>query len=302
MSSETVDDSSAVVGGEGKTTGGNDHIDNDNDNNNNINNNNKGATNDGREEGSGGAEVSDGVHNDTAENSNDNEQQLPSPPTPSTTSAAAAAVEDSKEDAPVKQEPPRELTDAEKIELELTTSCAIMFQCAWRQRVAAKVATSLAVSIIEKIYDPRTETFYYYNKRLDKSRWDIPSYFKQVQGGMGILKVSPTYTDKQSTIMIQAASRRRLAKKTVRRLLVKCTDKVYDESTNSYYYYNRSSGETSWDKPKLWGMEDVEDYDGTRERERKRAESMSRKRSSRRGSTHGSRRPSTRGSDFSEYR
>jgi len=229
--------------------------------------------------------------NPTTDTTEDNDNSTPSPDLPPSSEVSASK---------------KDLTDAERIELELTTSCAIMFQCAWRCRVAVKKTTAIALDIIEKIYDPRTETYYYYNKRLDKSRWEVPLYFKLAKGGEKLLEVSPTYTDLQATMMIQTCLRRRIARKVIRKLLVETTDKVYDENTNQYYYFNRTSGETSWEKPKIWGMEDVEDYDGTRERERKRALSLSRK-DSKRGSRRGTRRGSTRGSvrseaEFSEYR
>ena len=182
------------------------------------------------------------------------------PPSPGTSTGVSQQLDQPPEQPP----PPKEnsLTDEERIELELTSSCALMFQCAWRQRVAVQLATSIAKEVIEKIYDPRTETYYYYNKRLDKSRWEIPKYFQLARGGEKILTVSPTYTEPQAATMIESAIRRRLGRKNVRNILVKHTDKVYDEGTNSYYYYYRVTGETRWEKPGLWGEEDVEDYDG----------------------------------------
>ena len=188
-----------------------------------------------------------------------------------------------------------------QLENELLTTCVTMVQCAWRQRAAQLKCCDMAVANIEKIWDPRcvqsftalplprahpppdtpfllprprTESFYYYNVRLDKSRWEPPVFFKFAR--KEITKVSPTYSGMQATKMIQTMLRCRLARKKVRSLLKDHVDKVRDEQTNSFYYYNRLLKTTIWDKPKIWGKEDLEDYNG----ERAKKKAMAARRSS----------------------
>ncbi|GMH46426.1 hypothetical protein TrRE_jg4031 [Triparma retinervis] len=152
------------------------------------------------------------------------------------------------------------------IEDELLASCVVMVQCAWRQRAAQLKSCDLAIATIEKIWDPRTKSFYYYNVRLDKSRWEPPVFFKFAR--KEITKVSPTYSGKQAILMMQTLLRRRLARKKVRSILKDHVDKVYDEQTNSFYYYNRLLKTTSWDKPGIWGREDLEDYNGVKAKQK----------------------------------
>ena len=195
------------------------------------------------------------------------------------------------------------MTEEEQIEHELMSSCALLVQCAWRQRSAQITCCAMAESLIEKIYDPRTDSFYYYNVRLDKSRWEMPTYFKLAR--RKIEKISPTYTVAQASKMAQGMIRGRLARKRVRKLLVGHVDKVHDEQTNGYYYYNRLTQHTSWEKPKIWGREDLEDYNGEREREKQKRDrvSVSSQLHGRRASRRNSKRPSTVNSDApSEYR
>lgn len=72
--------------------------------------------------------------------------------------------------------------------------------------------------------------------------------------------------------LIQSMLRGRLSRKRVRKLLTSHVDKIHDPQTNSYYYFNRTLQITSWDKPSIWGEEDLEDYNGENERKEKERE------------------------------
>eukprot|EP00957_Ditylum_brightwellii_P169302 12885526-Ditylum_brightwellii.AAC.1 len=124
--------------------------------------------------------------------------------------------------------------------------------------LARKRSCILANDIIEKVYDPRTKLHYYYNKRLDRSRWTMP-FFLDICG-RDIENISPAYTDIQAAIMIQSMLRVRISQKMTRQMLSERVDKVHDDTTNSFYYFDRVSGTTSGTKSFLWGSEDHEDY------------------------------------------
>jgi hypothetical protein len=54
--------------------------------------------------------------------------------------------------------PPASMSEEDlnrSIEDELLASCVLMVQCAWRQRAAQLKSCELAISTIEKIWDPR---------------------------------------------------------------------------------------------------------------------------------------------------
>ena len=109
--------------------------------------------------------------------------------------------------------------------------------------------------MIEKIYDPRTDDYFYYNKVTTESRWTKAKCL----GNHDIENLAATYTEEQGALMIQSALRRKFAKKRVRKLYAMIVSKVYDEYTDAYYYYNADTGEAFWDKPLILGSQDLED-------------------------------------------
>ncbi|CAM9624079.1 unnamed protein product, partial [Choristocarpus tenellus] len=129
------------------------------------------------------------------------------------------------------------------------------------QRVVRGFAGRLAAlkqvnEVIEKIYDPRTGGFYYYNSITGESSWKSPAMLKRILGEFGDLEhVANTYTDEQAAVMLQAAWRQRMAKKITRTLVASVILKVYDPSTGADYYYNTMTGDTFWSKPSLLGQE-----------------------------------------------
>ena len=50
---------------------------------------------------------------------------------------------------------------------------------------------------------------------------------------------------------IQRMWRAKLAQRRIQDMLDQVYEKVYDENTGGYYYYNKVTCTTSWDKPKL---------------------------------------------------
>ena len=47
----------------------------------------------------------------------------------------------------------------------------------------------------------------------------------------------------------------------IRALVREVFDKVYDEGSGTYFYYNKHTGESSWIKPKCLGSEEFDDYE-----------------------------------------
>ena len=125
----------------------------------------------------------------------------------------------------------------------------------WRCSIARRRAYIQAQKVIEKIYDPRTDDYFYYNKVTTESRWTKAKCL----GNHDIENLAATYTEEQGALMIQSALRRKFAKKRVRKLYAMIVSKVYDEYTDAYYYYNADTGEAFWDKPLILGSQDLED-------------------------------------------
>lgn len=134
----------------------------------------------------------------------------------------------------------------------------IKIQTLYRSFHARKCACDVAQNIIEKIFDPKSSTYYYYNSRLDTSRWTIPFFL--VYAKRDIIKISPTYTKDEASTLIQKLLRRRLSQKQVRRCLALIYEKKLDEDTNKFYYYNKSNNSRYETKSNLWGSEDIINY------------------------------------------
>ena len=83
----------------------------------------------------------------------------------------------------------------------------LVIQCAFRVNLARKCFRKKLEGRYEKIYDPRREKFYYYDRQLRRSTWKKPVLVAYV----GDLGIAPTYTEEQAAIMIQRQVRRRLA-------------------------------------------------------------------------------------------
>eukprot|EP00752_Nemacystus_decipiens_P011953 g10598.t1 len=115
--------------------------------------------------------------------------------------------------------------------------------------------------VYEKIFDPRTRGYYYYNTHTFETTWTPPKVVTRILGEFGDLDtIAPTYTEEEAAIMLQAAWRRRRGIRMARALLASVVSKILDEASGAHYYFNSLTGETSWSKPALFGSEDVESY------------------------------------------
>lgn len=77
----------------------------------------------------------------------------------------------------------------------------------------------------------------------------------------------------EAASLIQGLYRSRKAREMVKQLALLAFERVYDESTGFYFYFNRQTGESSWEAPKLAGMNAYT----PRSRKRFQAQEMKRK-------------------------
>lgn len=65
-----------------------------------------------------------------------------------------------------------------------------------------------------------------------------------------------------AAVRLQAAARGRLARRAVLSHAAEVYQKVWDPSTEAFYYHNKQTDEVSWEKPKILSAHDLEDFEG----------------------------------------
>lgn len=157
---------------------------------------------------------------------------------------------------------------------------AVMLQQQFRARIARKHMRMVFNSMVDKTYDPTTGRYYYANKKTGTIRWQPPAGMteEEMLTPRSFAKAKRTeeaeaqqftrerrraqrlarggFTEAEAATLVQRQFRTRIARKHFRLLLNSTIDKVYDESSGLYYYFNKKSGAVTWDKPK--GMGDQE--------------------------------------------
>ena len=129
---------------------------------------------------------------------------------------------------------------------------------------------SLVEIVFEKVYDPGNDAFFYFNSRTETSSWVKPKLFGQkdlaesrtertVMTGRQVSGRAMVRTARRAENMTQneaatkigaflklAAARRRLANQ-----VLEVWEPVWDESQQEFYFFNKETEESVWDKPAL---------------------------------------------------
>ena len=116
--------------------------------------------------------------------------------------------------------------------------------------------------------------YYYFNTKTGASAWTKPAFareediftpraraaaeMKEQKREEGTLKTASTMTEDEAAKTIQGLWKTRKARKYLRLLIASLYEKVYDESSGTFYYYNTKTGESMWEKPKSMGTEDLQ--------------------------------------------
>ena len=140
-----------------------------------------------------------------------------------------------------------------------------------RKRVVAQLRPGFSLSLSAPLTHDRA--YYYYNTKTGASAWTKPAFAreediftpraraaaeaKEQKRSEGTLKTASTMTEDEAAKTIQGLWKTRKARKYLRVLIASLYEKVYDESSGTFYYYNTRTGESMWDKPKSMGTEDL---------------------------------------------
>ena len=160
---------------------------------------------------------------------------------------------------------------------------AAHIQGAWRSHRARALLRQLVSGVYTKGFDAESGQFFYYNSKTGESVWtkpvvlgdtdlDVSPRSKIEAKKSGVLKVedepeepkaSPRFlakdlTQEEAAVHIQQAWRTSIARKRFKALVSGVWAKGYDQKRGSFFYYNKKSGESSWEKPPVLHDIDVE--------------------------------------------
>ncbi|DBA02361.1 TPA: hypothetical protein N0F65_007180 [Lagenidium giganteum] len=129
-----------------------------------------------------------------------------------------------------------------------------------RARIARNHMRTLISSVYEKIWDESSERFYYHNTRTKEVKWERPRWVsdaelptprQRLEQERKERREGRQLTQKQAAVMVQRVYRKRRGFEMLLRLSRAVYERIYDPTTQRYYYHNTRTKETSWDKPLL---------------------------------------------------
>jgi len=139
-------------------------------------------------------------------------------------------------------------------EYEMRVSCAMKMQSLIRKFIARKRVLVVANKRYEKILDPKTGKYFYYDAVKDYAIWVKPYIFLHQDCD----KIAQTYLDEEAATMVQRNFRRQVSLKAVRKQYREVVRLLEEPELPTAYYYNPRTFRTYWDLPTF--MNGIYDY------------------------------------------
>ena len=144
--------------------------------------------------------------------------------------------------------------DASKVAHVLYTDndrnkAAAKLQALYRTRHSRKLVHELIKGAYVKEYDPYSSSFYYMNKKTGESSWEKPK-------NLGSDEMVSAH-EEEAARKIQGLYRTRNARRSLQSMIQELFEKRFDEASGYYYYVNKRTGETTWEKPKMLGSSEI---------------------------------------------
>ena len=132
----------------------------------------------------------------------------------------------------------------------------------WKARQARMAIKRMLRDVWMKVYDESSGGWYYFNKVTHESSWEKPKLLgssdlaktprhKTPRKAVAPRKLAHEMTDEEAATKLQGMWRTRQARMAIKRMLRDVWMKVFDESTGGWYYWNKVTHESSWEKPML---------------------------------------------------
>jgi len=129
-----------------------------------------------------------------------------------------------------------------------------------------------------KVWDDEQGLYYYFNRQTSEASWEKPKLlgdedldishpndtessswmaWKRSGSSVTMSRTAPMSED-EAVAVLQGFFRTALARRRVVGVIMEQFRKIYDESSGNYYYFNKKTGKSTWDKPLLLGGYDLD--------------------------------------------
>ena len=152
---------------------------------------------------------------------------------------------------------------------------ALIIQRLARRRAARRRVIELTKQAYEKLYDDESGAFYYWNNQAGVAQWTKPRVLGPnddcAMAQPDLTKPSPRHqslssrtprtvripeSEGEAAMIIQGLLRRRAARRRVIELTKQAYEKLYDDESGVFYYWNNQAGVAQWTKPRVLGPND----------------------------------------------
>eukprot|EP00752_Nemacystus_decipiens_P007166 g6417.t1 len=124
---------------------------------------------------------------------------------------------------------------------------AAVIQGMYRRKKAREFFVERVRQAYEKVFDEENDVYFYYNKLTGTSEWTVPR----------VLLGRPLDPKEEwAARKVQALYRQRHAWKQLMFMLNSVYEKEYDPDTDSWFYVNKVTKQTTWDKPIIFGLKE----------------------------------------------
>jgi hypothetical protein len=139
-------------------------------------------------------------------------------------------------------------------------------QSMWKIRKARKQLKTLVREVYASLEDPTTGQTYYYNKYTKETQWTKPAALgsealpissKEISKKPKVVFATREEEELHAVLKLQAMARTHLARRHMRKLISSVYEKIWDASTQRFYYHNTKTKEVKWEKPRWVSDEDL---------------------------------------------
>jgi hypothetical protein len=155
---------------------------------------------------------------------------------------------------------------------------ATHLQAMWRRRTARIRLRKIASGKFKKGFDPASKKFFYVNTQTNEAVWEKPkvlgtvkltltprSELAAIKAGVAVAKAKPKtprfkaadLTEEEAALHVQQCWRAKRARKKMRAMIAGVYQKKFDADSKTFYYYNKNTGQSFWQKPKGLGKSDI---------------------------------------------